>query len=284
MSEPEPGCRRCRHFAAELALDVLPGRERGDALRHLDDCSRCRDAVHALVGTADQLIELVPEARPPDGFERKVVAALTASSGRRRGWLERTAALLGGVALIASGWLALPRQGSADPTGGAQPGVLPVRYAPLLSRHQEVGHAYLYPGDPPWIYLSVATPPTAPGTNVSCEAVRQDGATSSLGPLNRGEGGWTVPTPRQPDPVVAARLVDQSGHTVAMARFAPSPKPAARPLEPAPPDHSPGSDHSDQSTQHDHSNHVDDHSGGGSDNGHGGSGGNDSGGNDSSHN
>jgi hypothetical protein len=69
-------CRQCREIAAELALNVLPGRERVGVLAHLDRCAGCRDMVSALTATADRLVELLPGAEPPVGFEQRVMAAL----------------------------------------------------------------------------------------------------------------------------------------------------------------------------------------------------------------
>ena len=107
-------CQQCRELAAELALDVLPGRERAGALAHLDGCTSCRDTVSALTTTADRLIELIPEAQPPAGFERRVMSALTPSLPLappsplapplpRRQW--RIAAALLAIALGGGGWV-----------------------------------------------------------------------------------------------------------------------------------------------------------------------------------
>ena len=79
-SRPEPTCQQCRELAAELALNVLPDRERASAQAHLDRCPGCRDLVRALTVTAEQLLELLPSAEPPAGFEQRVITALTPSS------------------------------------------------------------------------------------------------------------------------------------------------------------------------------------------------------------
>lgn len=70
-------CPQCRHYAAELALDILPEPVRTRALAHLDSCTTCRNTVSALIFTAAQLIELLPEAQPSAGFEHRVISALT---------------------------------------------------------------------------------------------------------------------------------------------------------------------------------------------------------------
>jgi len=70
-------CEQCEQAAAELALDVLCGRERAGALAHLERCTSCQDSVAALTATVSHLVQLVPEAQPPDGFDRRVLAAVT---------------------------------------------------------------------------------------------------------------------------------------------------------------------------------------------------------------
>jgi hypothetical protein len=59
--------------AAELALGVLTGRDRADAIAHLDKCDGCREDVRQLMATGEQLLELLPTAEPPAGFETRVL-------------------------------------------------------------------------------------------------------------------------------------------------------------------------------------------------------------------
>jgi hypothetical protein len=75
-------CQQCRELAAELALNVLSGRERVGALAHLDRCASCRDMVCALTATADRLVELLPDADPPAGFEKRATTAVRAAARR----------------------------------------------------------------------------------------------------------------------------------------------------------------------------------------------------------
>jgi predicted anti-sigma-YlaC factor YlaD len=76
-------CRQCRELAAELALNVLPARERVGVLAHLDACAGCRDTVSALTDTADRLVELLPVAEPPVGVEHRVMTAWHRHRGAR---------------------------------------------------------------------------------------------------------------------------------------------------------------------------------------------------------
>jgi hypothetical protein len=69
----EFACDEIESVAAELALGILPGDERAEALRHLAGCPACRDRVDAMAHVADQLLLAAPEEEPPLGFESKVL-------------------------------------------------------------------------------------------------------------------------------------------------------------------------------------------------------------------
>jgi hypothetical protein len=77
MSEQnEMTCAELADVAAELALGVLTGRERAVAVAHLDTCDTCREDVRQLMATGEQLLELLPSAEPPAGFESRVLDRL----------------------------------------------------------------------------------------------------------------------------------------------------------------------------------------------------------------
>ena len=69
-------CGELADVAAELALGVLTGRERAMAIAHLDKCDACREHVRQLMATGEQLLELLPPAEPPAGFETRVLERL----------------------------------------------------------------------------------------------------------------------------------------------------------------------------------------------------------------
>jgi hypothetical protein len=69
-------CTELADVAAELALGVLTGRERAVAIAHLDKCDGCREDVRQLMVTGEQLVELLPSAEPPAGFETRVLERL----------------------------------------------------------------------------------------------------------------------------------------------------------------------------------------------------------------
>ena len=95
MSElNEMGCQEFSDVAAELALGVLTGRERAQALAHLDHCASCREEVGQLTATGEGLLGLLPSVEPPAGFETRVMdrLGLTApapSPASRASWTSR---------------------------------------------------------------------------------------------------------------------------------------------------------------------------------------------------
>ena len=92
MSElNEMGCAGFADVAAELALGALTGRERAEALAHLDRCAACQEHVRQLTVTGQELLRLLPPEEPPPGFETRVLERLGLAahrpgpaSGRRR--------------------------------------------------------------------------------------------------------------------------------------------------------------------------------------------------------
>lgn len=212
-------CQQCQEVAAEVALDVLPCHERAAALTHLEGCSTCQDAVSALTATADRLVELLPAAEPPAGFEQRVISALVPPAPRARRWWTpaAVAAALAAIALGAGGWVL---GHSNTPTRTAAPiSERTVMYAPLTTAQHQIGHAYVYPGTPSWIYLSVDSGTTS--NTVNCEVVRQDGSAVRVGsfPVTRGHAAWGGPAPVDRGTVVTARLTDGHGATLATAHF-----------------------------------------------------------------
>ncbi|HEX6476111.1 MAG TPA: hypothetical protein VF005_02460, partial [Acidimicrobiales bacterium] len=78
-------CDDLRSMAAEVALGILSGTERADALGHMEHCVACRVLVEGLAQTGDELLLLAPEAEPPMGFESGVVARMAGPEGRVEG-------------------------------------------------------------------------------------------------------------------------------------------------------------------------------------------------------
>ncbi|CAM5666310.1 hypothetical protein [Streptomyces canarius] len=94
----EANCEKLRQIGAELALGVLPGRERAEAVAHLDRCADCREYVRQLTLVGDRLAGLLPDREPPPGFETRVARGLAqpatapGGSGRRASSVARAEA------------------------------------------------------------------------------------------------------------------------------------------------------------------------------------------------
>lgn len=221
-------CQQCQEVAAELALDVLPCRERADALAHLERCTSCQDTVSALTVTADRLVELLPAAEPPAGFEQRVISALTPQKprARQRWWIPAAAGLVAIALAAVGGILSYSKDNGAPAEVDAQAGERTIMYAPLTTAQHQVGNAYVYPGSPSWIYLSLdgGTASNTGGTTsntVHCDVVRRDGSAVRVGtfPLTHGHGAWGGPAPVDRNTLATARLTDGRGATLATAHF-----------------------------------------------------------------
>jgi hypothetical protein len=118
-------CAGVEAIAAELALGIVPGDERADALRHLATCPACRDRVDELARVADQLLLAAPEEEPPPGFESRVLDRVAAERGpaviqpirRRRPWL--LASVAAAALVVAASVGALVARGHSPSTASA---------------------------------------------------------------------------------------------------------------------------------------------------------------------
>jgi Putative zinc-finger len=249
MSElNDMSCREFSDVAAELALGVLTGRERAAALAHLDHCDACRENVRQLTMTSEGLLELLPTAEPPAGFESRVMeriglAAPVASAvpapgpARRASWLTRMfpsgrkpagqpAAKLGrtrrvlvgaavAVAVVVGGL-----GGWGLGAGTSSPASTPLASAALVSAsHQTVGKIFFYQGSPRWVFMSVDMP--SGNGAVLCQVRSQDGQVTTVGSfrLTDGHGYWGSPVPDSHGKVTGARLVTSTGTVLATASF-----------------------------------------------------------------
>lgn len=77
-------CDEVRELAPELALGIVDGEERAEALRHLSGCADCRRAVEEMTEVADDLLMVAPVQEPSAGFESRVVAAMGLGEGSPR--------------------------------------------------------------------------------------------------------------------------------------------------------------------------------------------------------
>src|SRR5256884_8740295 len=97
-----PMCGDVRELAPELALGIVGGPERADALQHASECGPCRALIGELAEAADALTLLAPESEPPPGFEERALAALRAPRWRMRRRAAGMAAAAAAAAAIVS--------------------------------------------------------------------------------------------------------------------------------------------------------------------------------------
>ncbi|HEX3488420.1 MAG TPA: zf-HC2 domain-containing protein [Streptosporangiaceae bacterium] len=231
MSEMnEMSCRELQDVAAELALGVLTGRERAQAIAHLDHCEACRENVRQLTQTGEGLLGLLPAMEPAAGFETRVLDRIGLSTpdappapaprrqfGRTRRMLAVAAAVAGIIVGGLGGWAL--HNGTSSPTPTA------LDSAALVSvSHQAVGKIYLYRGRPQWLYMSVHL--RSGNGMVLCQVESRSGQISTVGSfrLTGGYGYWGSPAPGNPAPgnpgsLKGARLVTPDGTVLATASF-----------------------------------------------------------------
>ena len=251
MSEVnEMGCAEFADAAAELALGVLTGRERAQALAHLDQCEACRENVRQLTVTGEELVGLLPAIEPPAGFETRVMERLglgtpapspapgparQLSPARRfglklAGWIGDGWTGRGGVshprrvlaaAAVAVAVIVAGLGGWGLHAATSSPAATPLSSAALVTAsHQTAGQVYFYDSGSPWLYMSVNIGSRS-GT-VICQVESPDGHVTTVGSfqLTDGYGYWGSPAPATDGPVTGARLVTTTGTVLATATFA----------------------------------------------------------------
>jgi hypothetical protein len=238
-------CDELADVAAELALGVLTGRERAQAIEHLDRCDTCREHVRQLTLTGEELLGLLPGIEPPAGFETRVMDRLgfsgqrwpriagehrlrpagehrLAPAGKRpsrtRRMLAVAAVALAVVAVGLGGWGL--RGATSSPSAGGGTAKSGLYTASLITASNHLaGSVYLYNGQPGWLYMSVRV--GSGNGAVVCQLVSRDGHVTTVGSfqLTGGYGFWGSPDHADPDSVASARLITANGKVLATATF-----------------------------------------------------------------
>ena len=187
-----------RGLAAELAMGVATGVERGRALSHLEGCHECRAYVAGLAEARDEVLLLAPEREPAAGFESRVLAHLIRPAKPARWRRILSLSVAASVVAAAGGgsvWLSTrsDRQAAAllrtalERADGTYLGVEVLR-RPDGTR---VGHVAVYLGRPSWIFAIVdeGSPVGAFDVEiVTGSGDRQRAGTLTIDPQRRGAG------------------------------------------------------------------------------------------------
>jgi hypothetical protein len=251
-------CNEFRAMAAEVALGILSGAERADALGHMEHCVNCRAMVEGLAQTADSLLLLAPEADPSMGFESRV-ASRVSEQASRRDLPPDVRVPAKDSELLRLGAHASPQPFRPEPAGGRAQShrrrtALAVTAAAIalvggtaaavtvIDHHgssgttemadqtslrsgqfraddgRPVGQVYAYNGNPSWVFMNVDAS-GASGT-FTCELQLANGSTVPVGQLDvhDGVGEWAHTVGVDVGHVKAAKLVTPSGLTLATAR------------------------------------------------------------------
>ncbi|MER6775591.1 MULTISPECIES: hypothetical protein [unclassified Streptomyces] len=231
----EMTCEQLRELDAELALGILPARERARAVAHLDQCPGCREHIEQLALVGDDLLGLLPGTEPPVGFESRVTALLQppapepapapAPAPAARRWLLRPRVAAAAAALAVAcgfgGWAAgTAIQASAPPPSPTARANAQLLQAALVTGGREVGRVFAHPGARGWVYMSVDLEKPMP--EISCVLDHKDGTMTRLGTfsLQDGYGYWVATTDVNATTLAGARLLTPEGSVLASAHFA----------------------------------------------------------------
>lgn len=213
-------CAEVRELAPELALGIVGGPERAEALEHTSECGPCRALVGELAEAADALPLLAAESEPPPGFEESVLAALKAPRRRNRRRLTVGVAVAAAAATIVSivGVRVVESfQGSNSVVSAASH----VRSADMTGANGiDVGNVFVSNGEPSAVMVNV-------NYWVPSGEYRIEFRTGSTGKylgdvtIHDGRGWWGGVTYLPNAGTASIVLVDAAGGVTCEARLAP---------------------------------------------------------------
>jgi hypothetical protein len=219
-------CDETRELAAEIALGIVDGEERAEALRHLSTCEECRRAVDQLSQVADDLLVVAPVEEPPAGFESRVVDAMGLRKRPRRRLSLRWLAPRVGPALAAAAVTAVVMVGiyhDDSQTAAEYRGVLDQaggQYFQAGRLDDETGArsgvAFGYEGSPSWLLVTVN--PEHRADVKTAQLVTKDGRTIPLPSFRLDPmGSWGGAIPVKLYEVASVRLLGQQPGEVLQA-------------------------------------------------------------------
>jgi hypothetical protein len=157
-------CAALADVMAEVATGAAYGADRARFMRHLADCDDCRLELAALTRAADEVLLATPAHEPPGGFESAVLSRIAAPAPkpapRPRRWRRLAAATAAAAIAVGAGgavWIATSDARELADSYRSTLDAADGRYftaAPLLEAEgTQVGHVFLYEGDPSWLFV-----------------------------------------------------------------------------------------------------------------------------------
>jgi hypothetical protein len=226
-------CQEIRGLAAELALGIADGEDRGRVLEHVADCADCRREVESLSALADELLVLAPEHEPPLGFELRVLRSLEPPRAKR-GPTVRRLALLAAAVLVAVGVtagamllefrderrLAAHYRATLAQAQGSYFGAVRLHDA----AGESAGVVFAYRGSPSWLTITVASEHR--DSVQGAELVAASGERIRLASFRLVDGVWGGALPVGLEAAAAVHLLDEDGRSLLIAELGNPSEPA----------------------------------------------------------
>ena len=206
-------CAQLRDVAPELALGVLGGAERAEAIMHVNGCARCQALVNELTEVADALPLLAPEIEPPVGFEQRV---LSSGRARRRRTVRRlvsaVAVAAAAAAILSITVVRVVESGSDDtrPSASATSSpVKPTAVKMVSANDLPAGWAYVTNKHS----VAIAVDYGLQGGRYNIAVQPRAGATVTIGTMSvaNNHGSWTGTSPVELRAGSTISLVDANG-------------------------------------------------------------------------
>jgi len=213
-------CAEVRELAPELALGIVGGPERAEALQHASECGPCRALVGDLAEAADALPLLAAEAEPPAGFEEGVLSALKAPRRRNRRRIAAVVAVAAAAATIVS-IVGVRVVESVQETNRIAAAASDVRSAHMNGANGvEVGNVFVSNGTPSSVVVNVNY--WVPSGNYGIE-FRSSSTDKRLGDVSirDGRGSWGGVAALPSGAAGSIVLVGADGAVVCEARLPP---------------------------------------------------------------
>jgi hypothetical protein len=202
-------CPRTDELAPDLALGLLTGPERAEALAHVVTCASCRSEVDRLAVIADQLVLLAPPVEPPAGFETRVLTGMTprlADAPRRHRWAAAAAACV-----LAAAATAIALVASQERPAHAEQADM------ITPSGRDVGDVEVYGDDPAWVLVSVPQwrrwdEEGGRAASYSLRIELISGERLEIDDVDLGrDGAWGTTTTLDPARISTVSIVDDSG-------------------------------------------------------------------------